>query len=100
MVMHVGDGLVDLATRDEYACTPGQVESDRARVHGKQFQQLVVATGLEQGAVAQGRAGEEGAGAAMGTRSTLRRVEPHLMTLLSANAFLRVLGTVDAYRLG
>jgi len=40
-------------------------DESRLRVHGQQFQQLVVAAGLEQGAVAEGGAREEGVGAAL-----------------------------------
>ena len=62
---HVGDGVVDLTALGQHAGAPHQVLPDRSRVHGQQFQQFVVATGLEQGAVAQGGAGEEGIGAVL-----------------------------------
>jgi 1-acyl-sn-glycerol-3-phosphate acyltransferase len=52
-VPHVGDGLIDPTPRREHLPAPDQVRPDRARVHGEQFQQFVVAAGLEQGAVAQ-----------------------------------------------
>ena len=61
----VGDGFIDLASGRQHFGAPDQVGPDRVRVHVQQLQDLIVAVGLEQGAVAEGGAREESVGAAL-----------------------------------
>ena len=63
-LVQVGNGFVDLSSGHENPRPPDQVVPDRVGVHGQQIQNLIVAAGLEQGAVAEGCAGEEREGAA------------------------------------
>lgn len=60
----VFDGVVDLSSGRENPRPPDQLGPDRAGVHGQQLQDLIVAAGLEQGAVAETGSGEEREGAA------------------------------------
>jgi hypothetical protein len=60
----IGDGLVDLALGRQHARAPDQVGLDGVAVFAQQLQDLFVAAGLEQGAVAQAGAHKVGKRAA------------------------------------